>query len=122
MASRRSGVRIPPAPPKENERVGDSGKVEGFEYHRLSCFFMPYYVYILQSESTGRYYIGQTEHLEERVRYHQSNYSKAIKNRGPWKLLHFEEFPTRGNAMKRENYIKRQKDRLFIERLVSASR
>jgi putative endonuclease len=83
---------------------------------------MSYYVYILQSETTGRYYVGQTEHLEERVRYHQSNYSKANKNRGPWKLRHFEAYPTRGEAMKRENYIKRQKDRRFIEGLLSASR
>jgi putative endonuclease len=83
---------------------------------------MPFYVYILQSESTSRYYVGHTEHLEERVRYHQSNYSKSIKNRGPWKLRHFEEFPTRGDAMKREHYIKRQKDRRFIEKVISASR
>jgi putative endonuclease len=83
---------------------------------------MPYFIDILQSESTGRFYIGQTEHLEERIRYHQSSYSKAIRNRGPWRLRHFEEFPTRGDAMKRENYIKRQKDRAFIEKLLSASR
>jgi putative endonuclease len=83
---------------------------------------MAYYVYILQSESTGRYYVGQTGHLEERVRYHQSNYSKALKNRGPWKLRHFEEYLTRSEAMRREAYIKRQKDRRFNESLISASR
>jgi putative endonuclease len=83
---------------------------------------MAYYVYILQSESTGRYYVGQTEHLEERVRYHQSNYSKSLKNRGPWKLRHFEEYSTRSEAMRREAYIKRQKDRRFNESLISASR
>jgi predicted GIY-YIG superfamily endonuclease len=27
---------------------------------------MPYYVYILQSESTGRFYCGQTNDLERR--------------------------------------------------------
>jgi hypothetical protein len=60
--------------------------------------FMAYFVYILQSESTGRFYIGQTEHLEERIQYHRSNYSKAIKNRGPWKLRRFEGFPSRGEG------------------------
>jgi len=89
---------------------------------RHQPIFMPCFVYILQSEWTGRFYIGQTEHLEDRIRYHQSNYSKAIKNRGPWKLRHLEEFATRSDAMKRENYIKRQKDRAFIEKLMSASR
>ncbi len=83
---------------------------------------MSYFLYILQSESTGRYYVGQTEHLEERVKYHQSNYSKSLKNRGPWGLVYREEYATRSEAMRRETYIKKQKDRKFIELLVSASR
>lgn len=29
---------------------------------------MTYYVYILQSESTGRYYCGQTDDLERQLR------------------------------------------------------
>ena len=83
---------------------------------------MAYYVYILESETTGRYYVGQTEHLDERVRYHKSNYSKSLKNRGPWKLRYSEEYATRSDAMRRESYIKRQKDRWFITRLLSTSR
>ena len=40
-------------------------------------------VYILQSQSTGRYYVGQTKDLQKRVAYHNANYSRALKNRGP---------------------------------------
>ncbi len=40
-----------------------------------------FYVYILQSESTNLYYVGQTKHLEARVAYHNSNYSLALRNR-----------------------------------------
>jgi len=29
-----------------------------------------YYLYILQSESTGRFYIGQTQDVPERLEYH----------------------------------------------------
>jgi putative endonuclease len=83
---------------------------------------MIFSVYILQSESSGRYYVGQTSDLEERIAYHQANYSKALKNRGPWKLVHLEEFATRSEAVRREQYVKRQKDRHFIESLCSASR
>src|SRR6266567_3965293 len=83
---------FPVGPWRSWERAGNTG-TSGLKCYRLrQCFLMSYYVYILQSESTGRYYVGQTEHLEERVRYHQSNYSKANKNRGPWALRHFEEF------------------------------
>ncbi len=83
---------------------------------------MSYHLYILQSESTGRFYIGQTEHLEERVAYHNANYSLSLRNRGPWKLIYSEQYETRSEAMRREQYIKRQKDRRFIAALVSASR
>ncbi len=81
-----------------------------------------FYVYILQSESTNRYYVGQTKHLEERVAYHNSNYSLALRNRGPWKLIYFEQYTTRSQAVRQEQYIKRQKDKRFIENLLSASR
>jgi hypothetical protein len=45
--------------------------------------FMHFHVYILQSESTDRFYIGQRQDLEERLSYHNGNYSKSLKNRGP---------------------------------------
>lgn len=83
---------------------------------------MAFHVYILQSQSSGRFYVGQTEHLDERIKYHQSNYSKTNKNRGPWKLLYTEQYETRSDTMRRESYIKKQKDHRFIEWLVSASR
>ena len=51
---------------------------------------MRFYVYILQSESSGRYYVGQTKDLAKRVAYHNANYSLALKNRGPWKLVYSE--------------------------------
>ena len=83
---------------------------------------MAFHVYILQSESTGRFYVGQTEHLEDRVAYHNANYSIALRNRGPWKLVYSEEYASRSEAVHRERHIKRQKDRSFIEALLGASR
>jgi len=83
---------------------------------------MPFFVYSLKSETSGRYYVGQTQHLESRLAYHNANYSPALKNRGPWKLVYSEQYPTRSEAVRRERQIKRQKDRRFIESLLSASR
>ncbi len=83
---------------------------------------MPFFVYILQSQSTGRYYIGQTEHLDVRIAYHNANYSKLLKNRGPWSLVYREEYPIRAQAVRRERQIKSWKDRAMIARLVGASR
>ncbi len=83
---------------------------------------VPFHVYILQSLSTGRFYVGQTKNVEERLAYHNANYSKSLKNRGPWKLVYTEAYASRSEAVRREQCIKSQKDRTLIERLVSASR
>ncbi|MGH9686516.1 MAG: GIY-YIG nuclease family protein [Candidatus Acidiferrales bacterium] len=81
-----------------------------------------YHVYILQSVSSGRYYVGQTVDLVSRVAYHNANYSKSLKNRGPWKLLYSEKYATRAEAMRRERQIKSWKDRDLIGGLVNGSR
>lgn len=81
-----------------------------------------FYLYILQSQSSGRYYVGQTQNLEERIAYHNANYSKSLKNRGPWKLVYSEAYATRSETVRRERQIKSWKDRQLIERLLSASR
>jgi len=83
---------------------------------------MPFYVYILQSHTTNRYYIGQTQNLDERLAYHNANYSKSLKHRGPWRIVHHEEFDSRAEAVRRERQIKSWKDRDMIQRLASASR
>jgi putative endonuclease len=46
----------------------------------------------------------------------------ALKNRGPWTLVYSEEYLSRSEAVRRESQIKKQKNRRFIEQLVSASR
>ena len=81
-----------------------------------------YYLYILKSETTNRFYIGQSQDVPGRLAYHNANYSKFLKNRGPWRLVYTETFATRGEAMRREYQLKSWKDRRMIERLLSASR
>jgi predicted GIY-YIG superfamily endonuclease len=53
-----------------------------------------YFLYILQSESTGRFYIGQTQDLPERLAYHNANYSKFLKSTILKKLLRPKTFFT----------------------------
>ena len=83
---------------------------------------MPYFLYILQSETTNRYYVGQTVDVAARVAYHNANYSVSLKNRGPWTLVHTEQYASRSEAVRREHQIKSWKDRRMIAKLLSASR
>jgi len=71
---------------------------------------MSYYVYILKSAKYNKHYIGSTENLEKRINYHNSSRARYTKRYQPWVLLHFEEYETRSEAMKREKEMKNYKN------------
>ena len=63
-------------------------------------------VYIIRSESTGRYYIGFTSNIADRLKHHNSGASKFTKGKGPWILVYSENFKEKGDAWLRERKIK----------------
>jgi len=77
-----------------------------------------YYVYVLQSESTGRFYVGQCDHLIRRFHAHQDGRNKATRNRGPWWMPYFEVFDSRAEAMARERSIKAKKSAYSVRRII----
>jgi putative endonuclease len=72
-----------------------------------------YYVYVLKSLKDGNLYIGQTSDLNKRLRCHNSGRVKSTKRRAPFKLIYVDEFSTRGEAMKREKFLKHIKSKDF---------
>jgi len=77
-----------------------------------------YYVYILFSATTGKYYCGSTDNLERRLYQHNSGYSKSTKGGKPWIVKYSEVYCDRPSAVRRENEIKKKKSRAFIEKLI----
>ena len=75
---------------------------------------MPFYVYVLESLSTGRLYTGHTKNLDERVDQHNSGKSRYTRGRGPWRLMFYEEFASRGEAVIRERFLKTGRGRDWI--------
>ena len=71
----------------------------------------------------GRTCTGQTEDLQRRLAEHndpQCRLSRQTnKHRGPWRLLHWEECPSRTEAMKRESQLKSGAGRRFIRCLLN---
>ena len=51
-----------------------------------------YFVYILQSYISEKFYIGQTQNLIKKPEQHNSGYSKSTKNGALWKIVFKEEF------------------------------
>ena len=87
-----------------------------------ACFVsMPFFVYILKSESSGRFYIGHTDNVQRRIAQHNDplyHGSKTTKRfAGPWSLVYSESFESRSDAMSRELQIKKWKSRKAIESL-----
>ena len=68
------------------------------------------YVYILQSENSGRYYCGQTSDVNRRLRQHNDplyQLSKTTKRfEGPWNLSWSQECLNRSEATRLERSIK----------------
>ena len=81
---------------------------------------MPFFVYILQSDD-GTFYVGQTNNLGNRLQRHNGGHVRSTKAKVPWRLVYFEEYAVRAEAMKRERGIKGRKSRKYIERLVGTS-
>ena len=80
-----------------------------------------YWVYILQSEKDGRYYVGQTQNLEQRVKGHCSGRAGWTRRKGPWKLCYQESYEKRGDALIREKFLKGLKNRSAIEQIILSS-
>lgn len=81
------------------------------------ALLMSYYVYIL-SNLKGKYYIGYTGDIVDRLNRHNKGYTKSTKNKGKWEIVYKEIFDIKQEAIKREKYIKAQKSKKFIESLI----
>lgn len=77
-----------------------------------------YYLYILKSESTGRFYVGQTVNLEDRLFRHNSRKSIATRSGLPWTLIFKKDYQSRSDAIIAEKWIKRMKSKDIIQQII----
>lgn len=78
-----------------------------------------FYIYILQSLKTNNFYIGYTSNIKQRLIYHNGGLNRSTKNKGPWILKYKEEFLTKTEAIKRERFLKKQRNRQFYKKLIT---
>jgi putative endonuclease len=78
-----------------------------------------YYVYIIESLASKRYYIGQTDNLKARIKRHNSGRNLSTNAYIPWELKWWKEYETRAEAIKIEKKIKGIKKREAIKSFVS---
>jgi len=83
-----------------------------------------FHVYALWNARCQKMYIGHTINLDIRLARHNKllpNKARSYtsKNKGPWIVIHKEEFSTRDKAIRREKELKSFKGREFIRKLIS---
>ncbi len=74
-----------------------------------------YYCYVIKSEKKDYFYKGYCEDLIKRIDQHNKGLTKSIKSYIPFKLVYFESFETKEEAIKREQYFKTSAGRKFLK-------
>jgi len=70
---------------------------------------MKYFVYILFSQSIQKFYIGQTNNIDQRIKRHNSSSQKFTSKGVPWELVWFTSKVTRSEAITLERKLKNLK-------------
>ena len=74
-----------------------------------------FYAYVLKSVNHDYIYKGHCEDLEKRLKEHNSGMTKSIRPYIPFKIVYFEIFDSRAEAIKREKYFKSSHGRKFLK-------
>jgi len=77
-----------------------------------------FYVYIIQSKIDSSFYIGYTSNLEKRIMEHNAGKSNYTSLLSPWSLVFSECFHTKREAIIREKFLKKQRNRSFYINLI----
>ena len=75
-----------------------------------------YYVYILESLTSGKWYYGSSSKLLRRIDDHQSNRARYTRFKGPWTLIFVREFDNKADSLQFERYLKRLRNKSYIQR------
>ncbi|MCK6616578.1 MAG: GIY-YIG nuclease family protein [Cyclobacteriaceae bacterium] len=74
-----------------------------------------FFVYILQSLKSGRFYVGQTHDLNKRLEEHNSDQAGHTKKEQPWKILWQQQVNARADALALERKIKKRGAKRFLQ-------
>jgi putative endonuclease len=81
---------------------------------------MSHFLYILFSKSKGKYYVGETHNLTERLlRHNNHTYDNSFtKIANDWEVTLAFECINKTDALYLEGFIKRMKSKIFVEKII----
>jgi len=74
-----------------------------------------WYVYLLLSKKTDKWYIGSTKDLRKRILTHNFGKNKFTKHNLPWKVIYYEASLAKEDVRARERYLKSGMGRRFLK-------
>ena len=80
-------------------------------------------IYAIYNSNSDKFYIGQTENLEYRLKLHNEHAFKGYTSRfpGQWELIYKESVATRQEALMREKQLKSARGREFIKSIIHST-
>jgi len=72
---------------------------------------MVYYVYVLKNTNKSKLttYVGYTKDLKNRLKLHNEGIGAKFTRGRKWKIMYFEKYSTKEEAISREYYIKKNR-------------
>jgi len=79
-----------------------------------------HFVYILYSPGFDKYYIGESENVDLRLKQHQTRFFRQASTAytKDWKIVKKITVANRSHARTIEHYIKSMKSKIFIRKLI----
>jgi putative endonuclease len=74
-----------------------------------------YYTYVLTGETNKKVYIGATSDLKTRIKLHNKGLVFSTKLWKPLRLIYFEACLNKGDAYRRERYLKSGMGRRYLK-------
>ncbi|MBU4256952.1 GIY-YIG nuclease family protein [Patescibacteria group bacterium] len=76
------------------------------------------FVYILKSLTDGRYYIGSTTNLDQRIEHHKNGHTPSTKRFGRISLVFSQKYEKLSDARIIEKKLKKLKRKDYIEKII----
>jgi len=80
-----------------------------------------YFVYLIQSEIDNSFYVGYSQNPHKRILAHNNGESTYTRRKMPWKLVYTEAYISKSDALKREKFLKAQRNTEFYKKLIKES-
>jgi putative endonuclease len=75
-----------------------------------------FYTYVLKSDMNSKRYVGQTsKDVFQRLQDHNNGSNKWTRINGPFRVVYFEEYVTKTEAIKREHFLKSGQGRKWLD-------